>query len=61
VRELIAFRLAGGKGEPPLLAHGWRAEVVGQVLEDLLRGKLAIRICDPRSDQPLAFEPARSA
>jgi hypothetical protein len=33
---------------------------VGQVLEDLLRGKLSIRIVDPRSDQPLAFEPSRS-
>jgi ribonuclease D len=60
VRELIAFRLSGGKGDAPLLAQGWRAEVVGQVLEDLLRGKLSIRIVDPRSDQPLAFEPSRS-
>ncbi len=58
VRELVAFLLAGKSGEKPLLAHGWRAEVVGQVLEDLLRGKLAIRIRDPKSDQPLAFEPA---
>jgi len=41
------------------LARGWRAEVVGQVLEDLLRGKLAIRIQDPESDRPLAFEPVR--
>jgi ribonuclease D len=59
VRELIAYMLAGGRGEPPVLARGWRAEVVGQVLEDLLRGKLAIRIQDPESDRPLAFEPVR--
>ncbi len=59
VRELIAHLLAPKRGEIPTLAHGWRAEVVGQVLEDLLRGKLAIRITDPESDHPLAFEPAR--
>jgi ribonuclease D len=58
VRELVAFTLAGKRGEPPVLAEGWRAEVVGQVLEDLLEGKLAIRINDPRSDQPLEFKPA---
>jgi ribonuclease D len=38
------------------LAQGWRAEVVGQLLDDLLAGKVSIRIRDPRSDQPLAFE-----
>jgi len=59
VRELVAFLLAKKKGEPPLLAQGWRAEVVGQVLEDLLSGKLAIRIQDPDSDLPLKFEPTR--
>ena len=59
VRELVAHMLAGGNDELPLLAHGWRAEVVGQVLEDLLRGKLAIRIQNPDSDQPLVFEPVQ--
>ncbi len=60
VRELIAYRL----GEPlaggglPILASGWRSEVVGQVLDDLLAGRLSIRIADPQSDQPLVFEPA---
>ncbi|HVU88943.1 MAG TPA: ribonuclease D [Pirellulales bacterium] len=58
VRELVAFTLAGKRGEPPLLAHGWRADVVGQVFEDLLEGKLSIRIRDPKSDQPLEFERA---
>jgi ribonuclease D len=59
VRELIAYRT-----EPrdhvrqPLLAHGWRAEIVGQVFDDLLAGKLSVRITDPSSDSPLTFEPA---
>src|SRR5690606_20909106 len=35
VRELIAFRLGMSEyrsDEPPVLAQGWRAEVVGQVI-----------------------------
>ena len=59
VRELIAYQLGeyeGAPGEKPALAEGWRAEVVGQLLDDLLDGKVSIRIRDPRSEQPLAFE-----
>jgi ribonuclease D len=59
VRDLIAYRLnLGGfqPGEVPLLARGWRAEVVGKVIDHLLSGDLAIRIADPLSDEPLAFE-----
>ncbi|MDX1948606.1 MAG: HRDC domain-containing protein [Pirellulaceae bacterium] len=59
VRDLIAYRLdLGGfdDGEVPLLARGWRAEVVGQVIDDLLAGDVAIRIADPRADEPLEFE-----
>jgi len=40
------------------LALGWRAEVVGRVVDQLLDGELAIRITEPLSDQPLSFEPA---
>ncbi|HUY88211.1 MAG TPA: HRDC domain-containing protein [Pirellulales bacterium] len=59
VRDLIAYQLGeydGAEGEKPALAEGWRAEVVGQLLDDLLDGKVSIRIRDPRSEQPLAFE-----
>ncbi len=57
VRDLIAYHLGNGDSEPPLLATGWRAEVVGQVVNRLLDGALAIRITDPNSEQPLSFEP----
>jgi ribonuclease D len=63
VRDLIAYRLdMGGAGEdgPPILGQGWRAEVVGKLIEDLLQGKVSIRIRDPLDDSPLAFEPIRS-
>ena len=62
VRDLIAYRLnLGGfaPGEVPLLASGWRAEVVGQVIDHLLAGDLAIRIADPLADEPLEFERRR--
>lgn len=59
VRDLIAYQLGhsdGADSGPPSLARGWRAEVVGQLLDDLLEGKVSIRIRDPNSAQPLAFE-----
>ena len=58
VRELITFRTGHASGNrPPRLAQGWRAEVVGQLFDDLLAGKKAIRISDPTSKHPLVFEP----
>ncbi|MEX0611866.1 MAG: HRDC domain-containing protein [Pirellulales bacterium] len=60
VRDLIAYRLGFGNttpDEPPLLATGWRAELVGHLIEDLLAGKKSIRIEDPLSEHPLAFDP----
>jgi hypothetical protein len=59
VRDLIAYRLnLGGfeEGELPVLAQGWRAEVVGQVIDHLLAGDVAVRIADPLHDEPLVFE-----
>ena len=59
VRDLIAYRLnLGGfeDGELPILAQGWRAEVVGTVIDHLLSGDLVLRITDPLADEPLAFE-----
>jgi ribonuclease D len=59
VRDLIAYRLGLGgfdDGDVPSLARGWRAEVVGQVIDHLLSGDLAIHIADPLADEPLMFE-----
>jgi ribonuclease D len=63
VRDLIAYRLnLGGfeDGEVPVLARGWRAEVVGQVIDHLLSGDLSIRITNPLAEEPLVFEPRSS-
>ncbi len=59
VRDLIAWRQGFGaadEDEPPALAQGWRAEVVGRLLEDLLEGRKSIRISDPTSSEPLVFD-----
>jgi ribonuclease D len=62
VRELVAYRLGmlDVDEEPPLLSRGWRAEVVGRLIDELLAGRLAIRIHDPLSPEPLVFEPVGS-
>jgi ribonuclease D len=60
VRDLIAYRLefgSWGDEPPPLLARGWRAELVGHLIEELLAGHKSIRIDDPLSEHPLAFDP----
>lgn len=60
VRDLIAYRLGfagANNGEPPTLAIGWRAELVGHLIEELLAGHKSIRIEDPLSEHPLAFDP----
>jgi len=62
VRELIAHRLQlRGQEEPPKLTQSWRAELVGILLEDLLHGKVAVRIDDPRSELPLDFSYCESS
>lgn len=64
VRDLIVYRtLDAGKPEvePPALARGWRAEVVGHLFEDLLAGSLSVRIADPQSEHPLILEPRVSS
>lgn len=62
VRELVNYRLNGimdSEGNVPCLARGWRAEVVGHLIEELLAGRMSIRISDPDSEHPLVFEEAK--
>jgi ribonuclease D len=59
VRELVAHHL-GLHQEPddelPVLARGWRAELVGKLIEDLMDGKKSIRITNAKHADPLAFD-----
>ncbi len=52
VRDLILHRTINTMSEPPQLARGWRADVVGRLFEDLLDGKVTIRIADPNVAPP---------
>ena len=60
VRDLITYELKLFEKDdeimPPTLTDGWRGDLVGRKLVDLLSGKLALRLTDPLSDQPLTFE-----
>jgi len=43
------------EGTPSLLC-GWRGEVFGQELKDVLDGKITLRVTDPKSPNPIQFE-----
>lgn len=57
VRDLILYELEPESwAQPPLLATGWRSQVVGALFEDVLAGRLSIRVGDPHSDYPLVID-----
>ncbi|TWT90465.1 Ribonuclease D [Pseudobythopirellula maris] len=58
LRTLISDRLgySSKHDDPPSLASGWRAELVGNLINDLLAGKKSIRIGNPKSEEPLEFD-----
>ncbi|NOY43227.1 MAG: ribonuclease D [Planctomycetes bacterium] len=64
VRDLVAYRMGfasdetrrDGKDKLPVLARGWRAELVGNVIDDLLEGKKSIRITNAKDSDPLVFD-----
>lgn len=59
IRDWIAHRMGRSRsktGAVPQLAHGWRAEFVGRLFDDLLAGKLSIHVGNPKSDHPLMFQ-----
>ena len=39
----------------PILEQGWRKLVVGTVFDELISGKMVIRVADPTSEEPLEF------
>jgi ribonuclease D len=59
MRDLVAYHLDmwDANDGVPALAQGWRAQVVGRVIEDILAGRLSVSISDPRAEEPLVFEP----
>lgn len=58
VRELAAWKLGFMKknGKAPKLLSGWRKQFVEEWIDDVLAGKVSLRVGSPKSDQPLVLE-----
>ena len=57
VRELVAHRMGFAESDNlPELAQGWRATLVGNVIDDLISGKKSIRIANAKAADPLVFD-----
>ncbi len=54
LRDLAAWHLKLVPREPqPLLATGWRATIIGKTIEEVIDGKIGVRVSAPKSDDPL--------
>jgi ribonuclease D len=57
VKDFISYEFKLTKSTAvPALNLGWRAEVIGSRLRDVLRGKTALRISDALGDNPITFD-----
>lgn len=56
LKEFVRWHNGGRKGDSPRLANGWRGEICGDLLRDVLEGKVSVRVADAKSDHPLVFE-----
>ncbi|MFM8572318.1 MAG: ribonuclease D [Pirellula sp.] len=61
LRDFVQYRLDGeSESDPqalPSLLCGWRADLVGHELDELIAGKLAIVLDNPKSQIPIKFIP----
>lgn len=58
LKQMIRWHLDGRSPERrPVLLQGWRSELCGQTLLDVLGGRVALRVANPGSDFPVALEP----
>jgi ribonuclease D len=59
LKDLIRWHTEGQpEGRRPALIRGWREEVCGRTLLDVLAGRRALRVVDPLADVPVALEPS---
>jgi ribonuclease D len=62
LQELVRWHaFASRNGDKPRLKEGWRADVCGDVLTDLLDGRVTLRVADANQEAPLRFEPFADA
>jgi len=57
LRDFVLYRLDrdADQAHPPALLLGWRAEIVGRDLDDLLEGNIGIVLENPHSEIPIKF------
>ena len=61
LKQLIRWHLDGrDRDHLPALLQGWRHELCGQHLLDVLEGRLALRVVNSASEFPVALEPVDS-
>ncbi len=57
LQDLVRWEIADARrSPPPRLMQDWRADVCGNVLSDLIEGRVSLRVSDPLRDDPLCFE-----
>jgi ribonuclease D len=57
LKELVRWHVEGGHGLPrPVLTDGWRDQVCGQTLLEVLSGRTSLRVVDPLAEVPVALE-----
>ena len=62
LRELVRWYLSDSPPDSlPTLVQGWRNEVCGHLLLEVLSGQRSLRIVDPASDLPVALDQVSSA
>jgi ribonuclease D len=58
LRHLVRWHLEGrDEARRPFLLHGWRHAFCGQLLLDILDGRVALRVVDPGAEFPVILDP----
>lgn len=57
LRDFVKYRLEPQSDDapPPSLTQGWRAEIIGKELDELLAGRLGMVLDNPSSEMPIKF------
>ncbi|TWT47964.1 Ribonuclease D [Thalassoglobus neptunius] len=57
LKELVRWHVFDKRqGPTPKLFDGWRGDVCGSILIDVLDGNVTLRVADPTSENPLSFD-----